>query len=62
MKRTTILAAALLLSLAPLAMANPVIMKEAKVKNPSFTCTSCHSKLPGSKANLNEEGLKWVKK
>jgi hypothetical protein len=62
MKRSTILVAALVLSLAPMAMANQIIMKEAKQKNPTFTCTSCHAKLPGSKANLNEEGLKWVKK
>ena len=62
MKRSTILVAAVLMALAPLAVANPAIMKDAKVKNPSFTCTSCHAKLPGSKANLNEEGLKWVKK
>jgi hypothetical protein len=62
MKRSTILVAALLVSLAPLAFATPTIMKEAKVKNPSFTCTSCHAGAPFSKANLNEEGLKWVKK
>ena len=62
MKRSTLILAALLVSVAPLAVANPGIMKEAKVKNPGFTCTSCHAKLPGSKANLNEEGLKWVKK
>jgi cytochrome c553 len=62
MKLSTILAAALLVSVAPLAMANATIMKDAKAKNPKITtCTSCHAKLPGTKANLNEEGLKWVK-
>ena len=57
MKRSTILAAA------PLALANPTIMKDAKAKNPkvTYSCTTCHSKLPGTKANLNEEGKKWVK-
>ena len=64
MKRSTILAAALLLSVAPLAMANATIMKDAKAKNPktTYACTTCHTKLPGTKANLNEEGMKWVKK
>jgi hypothetical protein len=64
MKRSSILVAALIVALAPLAMANPAIMKDAKAKNPSvtYTCTTCHAKLPGTKANLNEEGLKWVKK
>jgi cytochrome c553 len=64
MKRSTILIAALLVSLAPLAMATPAVMKEAKTKNPAtaYSCTTCHAKLPGTKANLNEEGLKWVKK
>jgi hypothetical protein len=44
-------------------MANATIMKDAKAKNPktTYTCTTCHAKLPGSKANLNAEGLKWVK-
>jgi len=64
MKLTTILAAALVLSVAPLAMANANIMKEAKAKNAAtaYACTTCHKQLPGTKANLNEEGLKWVKK
>jgi hypothetical protein len=63
MKRTAILTAVLLTSLAPLAQATPVIMKEAKTKNPgtAYACTTCHSKLPGNKDNLNEEGKKWVK-
>jgi hypothetical protein len=64
MKRTTILAAALLFALAPLAQASPAIMKDAKAKNPAttYTCTTCHAKLPGTKDNLNAEGQKWVKK
>ena len=64
MKLTTILAAALVLAAAPLAMATPAVMKDAKAKNPAtaYACTTCHAKLPGTKANLNEEGLKWVKK
>ncbi len=64
MKRSIILAAALLFALAPVAQANPAIMKDAKAKTPAtaWACTTCHAKLPGSKANLNEEGLKWVKK
>jgi len=64
MKRSTLIAAALLLSVAPLAMASATIMKDATAKNPKtkYACTTCHAKLPGTKANLNEEGLKWVKK
>jgi len=64
MKLSIILAAALLFVLAPAAQASPAIMKDAKAKNPgaTYACTTCHAKLPGSKANLNEEGLKWVKK
>jgi cytochrome c553 len=62
MKRSTILAATLLFVVAPLAMATAPIMKEAKAKNPKITtCKDCHSALPGTKANLNEEGKKWVK-
>ena len=38
-------------------------MTEAKAKNPKLDkCVACHTKLPGTKANLNEEGMKWVKK
>jgi hypothetical protein len=61
MKRSTILVAALLASLAPLAMANPAIQKEAQKKDPKVTCKTCHSALPGTKANLTDEGKKWVK-
>ena len=62
MKRSTILAAALLLSVAPFASASAKIMAEAKAKNPKLDkCTACHTKLPGTKDNLNEEGLKWKK-
>jgi len=63
MKRS-ILAAALLLALAPLAQASVAIMKEAKAKTPAtaWACTTCHTKLPGTKTNLTEEGAKWVKK
>jgi hypothetical protein len=52
------------LSLAPLAVASPAIMKDAKAKEPAKTwaCTTCHTKLPGTKTNLTEEGAKWVKK
>jgi len=56
MKRFTILAA-LLMSMAPLAMATPAIMKTAKAKD----CKACHTALPGTKNNLNDEGKKWVK-
>jgi hypothetical protein len=64
MKRSIILAAVLSLSLAPLAVASPAIMKDAKAKEPAKTwaCTTCHTKLPGTKTNLTEEGAKWVKK
>jgi len=62
MKRSTILAAALLLTVAPLAMANVTIMKDAKAKNPAVNCKTCHAALPGTKANLTEEGKKWIKK
>jgi hypothetical protein len=62
MKLTTFLAAGLLLSLAPVASANATIMKEAKAKNPAVSCKTCHSALPGTKANLTDEGKKWVKK
>ena len=62
MKRSTLLAAALLLSVAPLAMANATIMKDAHAKDPKISkCVDCHSKLPGTKDNLNAEGKKWVK-
>ena len=64
MKRSSLLAAALILALAPLAQASVAIMKDAKAKAPgtAWACTTCHTKLPGTKTNLNEEGLKWVKK
>jgi hypothetical protein len=62
MKRSTLVTAALLLSLAPMAMATMPIMKEAKAKNPKATyeCKTCHTAMPANKANLNEEGKKWV--
>jgi cytochrome c553 len=63
MKVSIILAAALMISVAPLALANAAIQKEAQAKNPStkYACTVCHAKLPGSKTNLTDEGKKWVK-
>jgi hypothetical protein len=62
MKRSTIATAALLLSLAPLAVASMPIMKDAKAKNPKATyeCKTCHVAAPYTKANLTEEGKKWV--
>jgi hypothetical protein len=63
MKRTTLLAAALLLSVAPFASANAKIMAAAKAKDPKITkCMDCHTKLPGTKDNLTEVGKKWVAK
>ena len=62
MKRFTIFTALLALTLAPMAMANANIMKEAKAKNPAASCKTCHTALPGTKANLTDEGKKWVKK
>lgn len=60
MKRS-ILFAAVVLCAAPLAFATAPIMKEAKAKNPKITsCKDCHSALPGTKANLTEEGKKWI--
>ena len=62
MKRSTILTSALLLTLAPLAMASMPIMKEAKAKNPKATyeCKTCHSAMPPSKLNLTPEGKKFI--
>ena len=61
MKRSTIIAATLILSLAPMVMASPAIMKEAKAKNPKIAgCKDCHSALPGTKTNLTPEGKKWA--
>jgi len=62
MKLATLIAAALVLSMAPMAQANANIMKDAKAKNPSVTCKTCHTALPGTKANLTDEGKKWLKK
>jgi hypothetical protein len=62
MKRFTILAA-LAVALAPLAMATPAIMKDAKTKNPgnTYACTTCHTALPAKKDNLTAEGKQWLK-
>lgn len=59
MKRSTIIAA-LLLSMAPLAMATPAIQKEQK----KTKCTDCHTTAAGlTKADpkLNPEGMKYKK-
>ena len=58
MKRSVIITAALFMTLAPLAMATPAIMKE----NGKKSCKDCHSALPASKANLNADGKKAIKK
>ncbi len=60
MKRSTVLAAALVLCGASFAFANVNIMKDAKAKNPSVNCKTCHTALPGTKANLTDEGKKWI--
>jgi hypothetical protein len=60
MKRSLTIAA-LFLSLAPFAAATAAIQKDAQKKDPKVTCKTCHTALPGTKANLNEEGKKWVK-
>jgi hypothetical protein len=64
MKLSNILAAGLLLSVAPLAMANATIMKDANAKKDgtTYTCKTCHSALPGTKANLTDAGKKFLKK
>ena len=62
MKLATLITAALVLSLAPMAQANATIMKDAKAKNPAVNCKTCHTALPGTKANLTDEGKKWIKK
>jgi hypothetical protein len=60
MKRFAI--AALLLTVAPLAVASMPIMKAAKEKNPAvkYECATCHTGKPATKTNLTEEGKKWV--
>jgi hypothetical protein len=59
MKRST-LVAALVLCAAPFAFATVNIQKEAKAKNPAVTCKTCHTAMPCTKANLTDEGKKWV--
>jgi len=54
--------AILALTVAPMAVANPAIMKDAKAKNPAVNCKTCHTALPGTKTNLTDEGKKWTKK
>ena len=58
MKRSVILTASLFMTLAPLAMATPAIMKENNKKS----CKDCHAALPATKANLSDEGKKAIKK
>jgi hypothetical protein len=57
MRRTSLflIAAALLVAAFP-AQATPKIMQE----NKKTKCTDCHASLPGSKANLNDEGKKHI--
>jgi hypothetical protein len=64
MKRSTIITAALFMSLAPLAMASMPIMKEAKAKDPkgTYECKTCHIAAPFTKTNLTETGKKFVPK
>ena len=59
MKRSTLIAA-LVLCAAPFAFANVNIQKDAKAKNPKATCKDCHSGMPCTKANLTDEGKKWI--
>jgi len=62
MKRYLV-AATLLVAAAPFAMATAPIMKEAQGKNPAIkSCKDCHTAMPCTKTNLNDEGKKWVKK
>jgi hypothetical protein len=61
MKRPVLFVAAVLCA-APLAFANVNIQKEAKAKNPKVTCKDCHGGMPCTKANLTEEGKKWIPK
>ena len=60
MKRSTLLAVAIVLCAAPFAFATVNIQKEAKAKNPAVTCKTCHAAMPCSKTNLTEEGKKWI--
>jgi len=64
MKISTLIAAAILVSAAPLAMANATIQKAANDKKDgtTYTCKTCHAALPGTKANLNDTSKKFVKK
>jgi len=59
MKRSTLIVAALVLAAAP-AFATVNIQKDAKAKNPAVTCKTCHTAMPASKANLTDEGKKWI--
>lgn len=62
MKRSTIIAAALFMTLAPLASASMPIMKDAKAKNPAvkYECKTCHTGMPATAKNLTPEGDKWI--
>lgn len=62
MKRSTLFVAAAFLCAAPFAFATVNIQKEAKAKNPKVTCKDCHAATPCNKANLTEEGKKWMPK
>jgi hypothetical protein len=46
-----------------MAMANATIMKAANAKKDgtTYTCKTCHTALPGTKANLNDTGKKFAK-
>ena len=60
MKRSNLFIAAVVLCAAPFAFATVNIQKEAKAKNSSVTCKTCHTAMPCTKANLTDEGKKWV--
>jgi len=59
MKRSILFAAAIVVAAAP-AFATVNIQKEAKAKNAAVTCKTCHTAMPCTKANLTDEGKKWI--
>jgi cytochrome c5 len=60
MKRSTLFIAAVILCAAPFASATVKIQADAKAKVPGVTCKTCHTAMPCTKANLTDEGKKWV--
>jgi hypothetical protein len=64
MKFSAILAATILVAAAPLAMASKPIQDAANAKKDgtTYTCKTCHTTMPPTKAGLTDTGKKFVKK